>query len=90
MRNRTRRFPQATTTGSLVQLAAALVWLPMAWIIARTLGQLADDAGMVAVLPAALPLVRSDSDELFLPDLQHTLHDHAAAPPLPRLRHLEL
>lgn len=57
MRNRTRRFPQATTTGSLVQLAAALVWLPMAWIIARTLGQLADDAGMVAVLPAALAVL---------------------------------
>ncbi|WP_372083980.1 thiol reductant ABC exporter subunit CydD [Tistrella mobilis] len=57
MRNRTRRFPQATTTGSLVQLAAALVWLPMAWIIARTLGQLAADAGTAAVLPAALAVL---------------------------------
>lgn len=57
MRNRTRHFPRATTTGSLVQLAATLVWLPMAWIIARTLGQLADDAGTAAVLPAALAVL---------------------------------
>ncbi|AFK55594.1 thiol reductant ABC exporter subunit CydD [Tistrella mobilis] len=40
-----------------MQLAAALVWLPMAWIIARTLGQLADDAGTAAVLPAALAVL---------------------------------
>ncbi|WP_372069624.1 thiol reductant ABC exporter subunit CydD (plasmid) [Tistrella mobilis] len=41
----------------MVQLAAALVWLPMAWIIARTLGQLASDADMAAVLPAAVAVL---------------------------------
>ncbi|MGV0763104.1 hypothetical protein V6768_27560, partial [Tistrella mobilis] len=40
-----------------MQLAATLIWLPMAWIIARTLGQLADDAGTAAVLPAALAVL---------------------------------
>lgn len=57
MRNRTRHSPRATTTGSLVQLAAALVWLPMAWIIADALGRLAMDAETAVVMPAAIAVL---------------------------------